>query len=72
MQHSRSILDLAGAPWTDLIDTLPKGNHALNTYRRKILTAADGHRVGLINLDGLQPPHFHAKSSTLFRDLLTQ
>lgn len=66
MADARSIMDLANAPWTDLLDTLPKGNHSLVAYRTKKLIAPDGHRVGLINLDGEHPPHFHTKASTLF------
>jgi len=35
MQPSRSIQDLDRAPWTELLHTLPAGNHSLKACRRK-------------------------------------
>ena len=65
MTHSRSVMDLAGAPWVDLLPTMPKGNK-LAIIEKKMLTAPDGLSVGLIHIDGPHPPHFHTKTSTLF------
>jgi hypothetical protein len=62
---TRTIMDLAGAPWEDLSAKRPERGPEFS-IRKKMLTAPDGHRVGLTNIKGHAPPHFHTKASTLF------
>ena len=58
-------MDLAGEPWVDLSEGFnARGGNG--TQKKKLLTAPDGHRVGLVNIHGTARPHVHTKASTLF------
>ena len=65
LKAARTVMDLDGAPWVDVSEAFV-ARGGLGTQKKKMLTAPDGHRVGLVNIDGVARPHVHTKASTLF------
>lgn len=65
VETARTIMDLGGAPWEDLTEMF-RTMGGRGTFQKKTLTAPDGHRVGLVHINGAALPHFHTKASTLY------
>lgn len=64
MKPTRSIVDLDGAPWTDVTERqIANGNRA-ESWLVKTLVAPDGLRVQLARVSGEAAPHIHTMASS--------
>jgi hypothetical protein len=64
MIASRSIFDLAGAPWTNVTERMRAEGHRVASWEVKVLTAPDGARAQLARVTGVAQPHIHTKASS--------
>jgi len=66
MSSTRSIIDLDGAPWTDVTARARQNGNPAESWEVKLLTTPDGGRVQMSRITGAAAPHIHTKASSGF------